>query len=299
MSVPVLNDIVDDSTALVTPRLPFTLTLLLSHESHGQLANIDRVVRVLVIGAVLINQVEVQIVNATLVVLNRAETAAISRAVSVAVVGVPCALARLVGCDYVVMDACIGLLIISRRLSIDGTDGHLSLVSRIVCHVSILCVVVLVAVSSLEETLSRLIGLILSRVENSFVLASVGVGGARSRGSDASYMGRIRAFSFHRLGDGVVQVDDEILVDGILVRRFASLGGCRVGARVHTSSLSASLVVRGHSLRVLITSVVSVLDSRVIERIILTASIRNGRSDVVVYFTAMFNLLRVDRCRHI
>lgn len=37
----VLDDVVDDCAALVTPRLAFALALLLSDESHGQLADVD------------------------------------------------------------------------------------------------------------------------------------------------------------------------------------------------------------------------------------------------------------------
>ena len=102
----VLDDVVDDCAALVTPRLAFALTLLLSDESHRQLADVDRMVRVLMVAVILINQVEVQIVHSALVVrLNRPEPPTVDRAISVAVVRVPRALARLIGGGDVVVEA--------------------------------------------------------------------------------------------------------------------------------------------------------------------------------------------------
>lgn len=63
-------------------------------------------VRVLVVAVILINQVEVQIVHAALVVrLNRPEPPTVDRAISVAVVRVPRALARLIGGGDVVVEA--------------------------------------------------------------------------------------------------------------------------------------------------------------------------------------------------
>ena len=296
VSVPILNDVVDDGAALVTPRLSFALALLLSYESHGQLADVNRMVWVLMILAVLVNQVEVQIVYATFVVLlDRAETATVGWAFSVAVVGVSRALARLIGRSDVVVEACIDLFVVGRSLSVDRTDGHLGLISCVVCHVSVLSVVVLVAISALKEALTSLIGFVLSCVEDGLVL--VGVGRARCRGSDASYVRRVRALSLDRLCDGIVQIDDEVLVDGVLVRGLACLCSCRVGTRVHTPSLSASLVVRRHSLRVLVASIAAVLDCRVIKGVVLAACVRNRRADVVIHLAAMLDLLGVDgRC---
>ena len=80
-----LHHVVDDSAALVASRLGVVpISLLLRHHPHGQLADVDGVVRV-VAAVVLVDQVEIQIVHHVVVLfvgLDRPEPASRLRTIS-------------------------------------------------------------------------------------------------------------------------------------------------------------------------------------------------------------------------
>jgi hypothetical protein len=106
------------------------------------------------------------------------------------------------------------------------------------------------------------------------LLLLVRVASGSGAGSNAGDLRRVAAFSLYRLLDGFLEVDDQIFVDGIFIRRLTL--GHRLDSLVHTAGLGPPL--RWNSLMVLVRVVdrqltVSVLLNRLVVQTIVSLAI--------------------------
>lgn len=157
-----------------------------------------------------------------------------------------------------------------------------------------------------ERALSGTCALVLRVVERSVLLRRVRrASRARCDTSDACRVRRIAVFPLDWLDDRVVQVDDEVLVDRVLVRRLAFTRSLHYV--VHATRLSPSLV-RCESLAVLVLALRHVdlvnttrLNSLIVHRVVTNlANVLNGRADILAYkLPAILDLVRVKRRRHV
>lgn len=205
------NHVVHDAAVVVVAAGVLALALLLGDESHGQLTDVDGVVRI--VPTVLIDQINVKILNhvALALGLDGPETARCLDTVDrvIGVVSVPLAASAVHlgrGVERGVHLLIGAVTTVDRR--VQSVVGN-----HVVAHI---CVTVVIA-TALEEALARLVldTLVLSAVELLLCLGRVASGG--SAGGDAGDLRGVAAFSFDRLGHGVLKVDDQIFVDGIFI----------------------------------------------------------------------------------
>ena len=130
--------------------------------------------------------------------------------------------------------------------------------------------------------------------------------GASSNSRNMSCIGCITVFSLHWLNYGIIEVDNEIVIDSILIRWFRFSNGMSSSTIVVTSGLSSSVescnsFIWWSILLIIALINSSVLDSLVIERIssVLCHCLDWWTYEFIQDFPSIFHLIWMKWSRHV